>query len=369
MKIAALGDSHVGRSAYPIASAGVNVRERDFEETFLRAVDLVLGENPDLIVFLGDIFDFPRPSFRSFRVVQRGLFALAAAGVPVVAISGNHDTPRLRGTESPYAALHDVFPQFSLVYRQEYEYFDVQDVRVHAIPQMMAESETLVALAKATANKSVDRVNLVITHPRISQLTPNYSDINEIEIDAEAIRGDLVLLGHYHIHIPVKEAMWYVGSTDTFSFGDSPNSPKGFVMLDTNDGSVRQVPLSGRREMIDRGFLNVVGHGPSELESVIFQNLEGTSKGAVVRIRLDGVDPAAFRMLDQVSIREVSKHLLHLRIEPLYLSSAIRVDLPKLESMGARWQRYVDTQDLPERAKRAVSDLGIEYIHKAIEAS
>lgn len=369
MKIAALGDAHVGRSSYPIANEGINVRERDFERSFLMAVDLLLKQNPDLILFLGDIFDFPRPSFRSFRTVQKGIFAIKESGVPLIAISGNHDTPRLRGTESPYGALHDVFPQFGLIYKQQYEFFDFGSVRVHGIPQMMDESDTREAHDLAAANKSLTKVNLVITHPRLKELTPPYADINEIELDAECIKGDFALLGHYHFHAKVKESMWYAGSTDTFSFGDHPEASKGIALLDTDSGKCSHIPLEGRRPLLDLGAVSALGHGPKDLERAIEDQLKGTPSHAVVRLRLDGVDPLAYRMIDPGVIRQVSDHLLYFKLEPIYLSAAMEVELPELESMPAKWTRFVEFQDASEEVKLKVSKLGIEYINKAIEAS
>ena len=74
MKVAALGDAHLGRSYYSLTAAnGVNRRELDFEESFRAAVDLALAQEPDLVVWLGDVFDHPRPTYRSFRVAQSAL--------------------------------------------------------------------------------------------------------------------------------------------------------------------------------------------------------------------------------------------------------------------------------------------------------
>ena len=103
VKIAALGDAHLGRSYYSITDpdSGVNRRELDFEDSFRAAVALALAQAPDLIVWLGDVFDHPRPTYRSFRAAQRELFRIRDHGIPTVVISGNHDTPRLPGTGQP----------------------------------------------------------------------------------------------------------------------------------------------------------------------------------------------------------------------------------------------------------------------------
>ena len=110
MRVVALGDAHLGRSYLPYTTEeGVNRRERDFEVSFEAAVQLALDQEPELIVWLGDVFDHPRPTYRSFRVALRALALIREHGVPAVVISGNHDTPRLPGKGSPYSALADAF--------------------------------------------------------------------------------------------------------------------------------------------------------------------------------------------------------------------------------------------------------------------
>src|SRR5947209_16303662 len=56
---------------------------------------------------------------------------------------------------------------------------------------------TLFRSQQADKERSLDRSNLLLTHPRVTQVEPKYADINEIEVDAGLIKADLVLLGHY----------------------------------------------------------------------------------------------------------------------------------------------------------------------------
>src|SRR5215218_6335084 len=211
MKIAALGDAHLGRSYYSYTTPdGFNQRERDFEESFTRAVELALAQSPDLVAWLGDIFDHPRPTYRSYRIAQRALVRIREHGVPLVVITGNHDTPRLPGTGSPYSAL-----------------------------------------AETRLSRSADATNLLLTHPRVPQVEPHHADINEIEVDAGLLKSsaDLALLGHYHFHTKVDNGIWYAGSTDTFSYADDPEVAKGIVVLDTDTGDIRHVALTGQRPL------------------------------------------------------------------------------------------------------------------------
>lgn len=268
MRVAAIGDAHLGRSYYPVTTAsGVNQREFDFEQAFEAAVDLALAQNPDLVLWLGDIFDHPRPTYRSFRVAQRALARIRAHGVPAVVISGNHDTPRLPGTGSPYSALADSFPEFHFAHRLAYERVEFPGLVVHAVPQMLTVEAALAALDEAARQRSGSATNLLITHPRLTQLQPRHADINEIEVDAGRLQADLVLLGHYHAHARVSEGMWYAGSTDTFSFADDPERPKGIVVLDTDSGECRHVALTGLRPLISLEPVFTLGLSPPSCRS------------------------------------------------------------------------------------------------------
>ncbi|HZT65535.1 MAG TPA: DNA repair exonuclease [Acidimicrobiales bacterium] len=370
MKVAAIGDAHLGRSYYPATTPeGVNQRERDFEVSFETAVDLALDQSPDLVVWLGDVFDHPRPTYRSFRVAQRALSRVRAHGVAAVVITGNHDTPRLPGTGSPYSALADAFPEFHFAHRLAYERFDLPGLAVHAVPQMLTVEATLEALDAADHNRSLDRSNLLLTHPRVTQVEPHYADINEIEVDAGLLRADLVLLGHYHFHTRVAERIWYAGSTDTFSFADDPDKAKGIVVLDTDTGACRHVPLTGQRPLVTLETVTAIGLSPAEVRDLVMARVAAVPDGAVARLYIEGVDPEAYRLLDMEEIRAVSSAALHLKLEPTFSDTAVSVELPDLASLPAQWERYLENQDLTGLDRARLARMGQDYLARAVEAS
>lgn len=368
-RLAALGDAHLGRQYYSRTTPeGANQREVDFERSFEAAVDLALSLAPDVVLLLGDVFDHPRPGYRAFRVAQRALARIRAAGVPLVAISGNHDTPRLSGTGSPYAPLADTFPEFHLAYQGAYRAFDLPGLRVHAVPQMLTVEESLCGLDEAAANRSLDRVNLLVTHPRVPQVEPRHRDINEIEVDAEALRSDLVLLGHYHVHTRVREHVWYAGSTDTFSFADDPHRPKGVVLLDTDSGSCTHHPVPDRRPLVSPEPVPAAGLSPGELEAEVITRAAQVPEGAVARLFVDGADPQSWRLLDHQAVSEAYGHALWFRVEPAFLDDARRVsDLPTRDAISDRWARFLAAQDLHGYQPDQLRDLGDELIRTAID--
>ena len=368
MRVAALGDAHLGRSYYPATTPeGVNQREADFEASFAAAVDLALAQGPDLVVWLGDVFDHPRPTYRSFRVAQRALARIRDHGVTAAVISGNHDTPRLPGTGSPYSALADAFGEFHFAHRLGYERFDLPGLSVHAVPQMLTVEATLDALAEADRNRSLDRSNLLLTHPRVTQVEPRYADINEIEVDAGLLRSDFVLLGHYHFHTKVADGIWYAGSTDTFSFADDPDKAKGIVVLDTDTGECRHVPLTGQRPLVTLETVHALGLSPAEVRQLVVERVSTVAEGAVARLYIDGVDAEAYRLLDMEEIRSAGRGALQLKLEPSFVDAAVAVELPDLASIPAQWDRYLEGQDLTGFERDRIVRLGHEYLSRAVE--
>ena len=373
MKVAALGDAHLGRAYLSVTDpvTGVNRRELDFEESFTAAIDLALAQSPDLLVWLGDVFDHPRPTYRSFRVAQRALLKIREHGVPLVVISGNHDTPRLPGTGSPYSALGDTFPDVMFATRLSYASFELPGLKVHCIPQMLTVDATLEALDQADRERSLDKSNLLLTHPRITQVEPRYADINEIEVDAGMLQSDLVLLGHYHFHTQVGRGIWYAGSTDTFTFADDPDKPKGIVVLDTDSGACTHVPLTDQRPLVTLDTVQALGLSPAEVSDLVLDRASKVPEGAVARLYLDGVDPEAYRLLDLHAVRDAASAALHLKIEPSFVGVLAQADLPELESMPARWDAYLDSPgtNLTGYDRDRIRTMGHDYLSAAVETA
>ncbi|HYA45729.1 MAG TPA: metallophosphoesterase [Acidimicrobiales bacterium] len=379
MLVAAIGDAHLGRSYLPYTTAAaegsVNQREWDFERSFEAAVALALAQEPDVVIWLGDIFDHPAPHYRSFRVAQRALAAIRDHGVETVVISGNHDTPRMPGRGSPYSALADTFPSVHFATRMAYERFEISaastgdSLAVHAVPQMMSVGETLGALDEASTGRVAGKVNLLVTHPRVKQVEPRHADINEIEVDVGDLRSDLVLLGHYHFHTRVAKGIWYAGSTDTFSFADDPDKPKGIVLLDTTTSECRHLPLAGLRPLVTLESVFALGLSPAELSEQVLERASKAPPGSVARLYLEGVDPEAYRLLDRQAVREAAGAALHLQLEPQFQAVAVPAELPSVETLGGQWDSWLSHQDLTGLDRERVRQLGHQYLQEAVESA
>jgi DNA repair exonuclease SbcCD nuclease subunit len=203
----------------------------------------------------------------------------------------------------------------------------------------------------------------------LTQLQPRHADINEIEVDASRLQSDLVLLGHYHTHAKVSERMWYAGSTDTFSFADEPERPKGIVVLDTDSGRCRHVALDGLRPLLTLEPIFAAGMSPGELQARVVERAEAVPQGAVARLYLEGVDPDVYRLIDFPAVREAAQPALLLKLEPQFLATTTPVSLPTINDLGAQWESYLQDQDLTGLDRERTRRLGHDYIASAIEAA
>ncbi len=369
-RLVALGDAHLGRShlAHLRDDRGRNVREEDFLRSFTWAVEETIRQEPDGFLWLGDVFDHARPTYRTFAHVLAGLQQLASAGLRGVAISGNHDTPRVRGTGSPYDALERVFPGVAFAWRMEAMRAEIAGVQVHAVPQTLGVDELREQLKAAGGAVVADATNLLIAHVALTSLPARaYRDINELEVEEGAFDRafDLLVLGHYHALQKVSRRTWYAGSTDTFSFADSPETSKGLIVVDTDAGTVEHVENPHERPL---ATVSVAAGGMSagELVDAVERAARGTPEGAVVRVYLNEVDPASFRQVALEQFQEAVPNALWVQVEPEMGAEAFAVQGgPTVGSLEQEWAAYVEVQDLAGLERDRVVSLGARFLEDA----
>jgi hypothetical protein len=371
-RIVALGDAHLGRThlAHLRDEEGRNLREEDFLRSFDWAIDRTLELEPDGFLWLGDIFDHARPSYRTFTRVAVGLKRLQDAGVPGVAISGNHDTPRLRGTGSPYAALEEFFPGVTFAWRMQAQEVDLAGVRVHAVPQTLTLEDFRSELQATSGELQADPASILVAHVALTSLpTRQYRDINELEVEEAAFdrRFDLVVLGHYHVHQKVSKRTWYAGSTDSFWFADRPRGagPKGLLVLDTDAGTVEH-QANLRERPLETFSVEATGMGPGELVDACSRTAREAPAGALVRVFLDEVDQAAFRQVTPDEWREAVPQAIHVQVEPQYGAAALGVQgAPEIGRLEVEWDGYVERQDLSGVPRDRVRETGRRFLEEA----
>lgn len=310
--IAHLADLHVGFSHLNQRDqAGRNQRQADFERAALLAARHTVEEvRPDLAVVAGDLLHETNmyPAAMSGAVSFCQMFA--EAGIPLVAIGGNHDE-----AESPgrYNGLRFLATHCGLSLHLEQGHLDVAGVRLHLV--------SFRVLSRAQGGRGElepfefadDRPNVLVAHGYApGEGVPAIPPGMETEIPSEWLadpRFAAVLLGHIHHHGEIAPNVFYAGSTERRNFGEAAERP-GFwlhrfddarlvdsesVFIDElGDGSLP-------RPMIDRG-IDTAGLTVRELDERVLDLFdEEEITGAMMRIALHNVSAELDRARSQSS--------------------------------------------------------------------
>ena len=106
MKFLHTSDLHIGLRLGEVSLNG------EIEEALDAIRALAVREGCDAVIVAGDIYDRAAPSADSVALFDRFVTGLAAAGVPILSVSGNHDSAERVGYLSSLlekAGAHKVF--------------------------------------------------------------------------------------------------------------------------------------------------------------------------------------------------------------------------------------------------------------------
>lgn len=266
MKFLHLADLHLGKRVN-----GFSMLED--QAHILRQILAILDdEQPDGVLIAGDVYDKSVPSVEAVGLLDGFLTELRARGVPVLLISGNHDSPeRLAfggrvmdscgihispvydGALAP-VTLHD---EFGPVHVWLLPFVKPAHVR-RWFPDADIESYTD-AVAEAVAHMDIDTAarNVLVTHQFVTGGTRSGSEELSVggtdNVDSGVFAPfDYVALGHLHgaQHIG-RETIRYAGSPLKYSFSEARQHKSVTVVTlgEKGDVQVRTVALTPLREL------------------------------------------------------------------------------------------------------------------------
>ena len=266
MKFLHLADLHLGKRVN-----GFSMLED--QAHILRQIFAILdGEQPDGVLIAGDVYDKSVPSVEAVELLDGFLTELRTRGVPVLLISGNHDSPeRLAfggrvmdscgihispvydGALAP-VTLHD---EFGPVHVWLLPFVKPAHVR-RWFPDADIESYTD-AVAEAVAHMDIDTAarNVLVTHQFVTGGTRSGSEELSVggtdNVDSGVFAPfDYVALGHLHgaQHIG-SETIRYAGSPLKYSFSEARQHKSVTVVTlgEKGDVQVRTVALTPLREL------------------------------------------------------------------------------------------------------------------------
>lgn len=238
LRVLATADNHLDFSAVQFGPKRYD-RKKDFQDCFTAVMDYALKNEPDVVLIGGDLFDniSPRNPPRSF--LMRKFRELHDKGVRVIAVSGEHDTPKSQEEGSSPLTVYGEsgYITFCQNYREPSPViFDSRDgdkVVVTGLSRSPFAAPGTDPLEQFPL-KPESVINVLLTHYPISGFQGYFANESVIQLSSIPKGWQLVISGHLHAHQQIESrgtVLIYPGSTERASITEEPEA-KGFVWLE-----------------------------------------------------------------------------------------------------------------------------------------
>lgn len=265
MRFFHLSDLHLGKRLH---EQSLLEDQRAVLETILT---LVAHHRPDAVVLAGDIYDKPVPSAEAVTLFDSFLSRLAGLGLPVLLISGNHDSAERLAFGARLLAESRVYvsPVYDgaltpMTLRDDYGPVDfwllpfVKPTHVRAAFPEEPITDTDSALRAAIAHLPLDpaRRNVLVAHQFVTGSSRSESEEISVggsdNVDAAAFAPfDYVALGHLHRPQNCGSRIRYSGSPLKYSFSEEKDEKSVTLVELDQDGkaTLTLLPLPPRRDL------------------------------------------------------------------------------------------------------------------------
>ncbi|MGE5598906.1 MAG: metallophosphoesterase family protein [Bacteroidota bacterium] len=275
IKLLHTADLHLDR---PLLALGERrtVRRAEMRARFEELLGLARERQVDALLVAGDLFD--RPAADSAPWVKGHLGALAAEGIRVYLIPGNHDAH----PACPFYAGD--FPPGVCVFREPalQANLDLPGTALYGLAYHAAGRHRSPLAGLSLIPGIRWHVALVHGQVRSSGLVgQDYAPLEPAEIAASGL--DYLALGHYHGYKDCSAGQTracYAGSPHRLDFGDT--APRQAVLVELGE-EVRVEPIP----LADRQFLQIEGEA-GRPEKLYEQLVRLDDPGAILRVRLTG---------------------------------------------------------------------------------
>lgn len=377
MRIAHISDTHLGCRQY-----GLQEREEDFKNAFIRAFERIIELRPDLVIHTGDLFDYSHPPTRALKTAMEVLSKVSEKRIPVFILPGTHDLPKTASmAESPTSILTyiDGVYDFGLMEKQNFtvtQKVDGKTLTLCGIPFSIDPSKLKEHIKRIKAPRGN---SILLFHEGLKEIFP------EFEISLKDLPGgfDYYGIGHIHKRMEFKHPktgapICLPGSLEVTDFTDA-GQDKGFNLVEMNgkEVDVEFVKLPICRPFIDLPPVDCTDKNPEAIVAEVISLIKKhTKEGCVARLNLTG--KLALGKIAAINFVEIEKYatqeakLLHLeynnQIEPIELKGQ-KIGEIRIESPEREVKKFID--ELPgytKVQKQLYLKLAVSFIDKAKES-
>ncbi|OGE18019.1 hypothetical protein A3F00_03510 [Candidatus Daviesbacteria bacterium RIFCSPHIGHO2_12_FULL_37_11] len=265
MRLLHFADIHIGMENYSKLDpeTGLSTRLLDFFQTFDFIVDTAISEKVDAVVFAGDAYKTRDPNPTQQRGFGERIKKIAKAGIPVVLVIGNHDTPNAEGkanTLDIYSALE--IDNVHVSRKPELLYIETRsgNLQIITLPWLHKDDyKTVGDKLKSLYDKiKSDSPAIFLSHCEVEGA--NYGSekgmaiANDVTVPLPLLqdkRLSYVALGHIHKHqvLSTDPLVVYAGSPHRIDFGEEKED-KGICLVDISPtSSLRATAKQSQKEI------------------------------------------------------------------------------------------------------------------------
>jgi DNA repair exonuclease SbcCD nuclease subunit len=269
-------------------------RRRDHLRCFEEAIEYAMDNRPDFMLLAGDVFDTIRPGNPVRARIMEDLKIVHDCGVRILAVSGDHDTPKIAEEGSSPLAVYGN-SGYVHFFHDPTEFssrkFSIGglNVEVGGLSRNPLLGSSMDPLVKTPANLDGD-LNILLTHYPVEGFVGYSQDDPVIKLASVPSNCQLVCVGHFHGY-QTKElqhtTIIYPGSTERASFQEE-NEEKGFAWIELDKEGVvsrEHIKTSARPfRTLDIFF----PEDPAPMDPIKRVLDESKNPEAVVRLRLKG---------------------------------------------------------------------------------
>ncbi len=270
MKLLHLADLHIGKRVHEYSML------EEQKEVLNQAISMAIEQKVDVVLIAGDIYDKSIPTIEGVKLLDSFLTALSKENIPVLLISGNHDSAErlsfgseLLETAGIYVAGASKEQIVTITFSDTYgevNFYLLPFINIKQVELKEGEeppkdyTEAIKILLHRLSIDSTKR-NVMIAHQFVGGTGV---ELSETDSETKSIGGldvvdyrvfevfDYVALGHLHQAQRVgRETIRYAGSPIKYSFSEARHKKSATLVIMEEKGNIKieQLPFQPLHDM------------------------------------------------------------------------------------------------------------------------
>lgn len=261
-----LADLHIGKRVSEFSMI------EDQRYILRKLLEIIEEEQVEGVWIAGDVYDKPIPSAEAVQVLDKFLTSLAKRGLPIILISGNHDSPERLAFGADMLSKQNVY--ISSVYNGDIMPISFMDTHGElfvyplpflkpalvrqVLPDMVIDSyQDAVAAAISKLHIDKSKRNVLVAHQFVTGAETSESEEFSVggldNVDVAIFDDfDYVALGHIHRpQIMGRDTVCYAGTPLKYSFSEARHQKVAVIvdMKEKGNIEIKRIPLIPKRDL------------------------------------------------------------------------------------------------------------------------